>query len=108
MGSDRFGFLGLDRFGVYSRYTCQNTEGIGTPMSTVEIEVDDRGRASLKTAGFAPGRYRVTRLENTFELAPVRSYTDAELLALSSPDIQKLHSDYQAGNITGGPVVGLP
>jgi len=56
-------------------------------MTMIEIDVDERGRASLKSAGVAPGRYRVSRSADAFKLEPVKSYTAAELLALSDPAV---------------------
>ncbi|MFK4761704.1 hypothetical protein ACI3KS_12275 [Microbacterium sp. ZW T5_45] len=60
-------------------------------MTMIEIDVDDRGRASLKSAGVAPGRYRVSRTADVFKLEPVRSFTTAELLALSDPAVIAAH-----------------
>jgi len=64
-------------------------------MTMMEIDVDDRGRASLKSAGVAPGRYRVSRVEDVFKLEPVRSYTEAELLALGDPHVIAAHQSIQ-------------
>lgn len=66
-------------------------------MPTIEIDVDPRGRASLKSAGVAPGRYRITQIEDSFKLTPVTSYTQAELLALNDDVIQKAHRDARDG-----------
>lgn len=60
-------------------------------MTMMEIDVDDRGRASLKSAGVAPGRYRVSRTAAAIKLELVSSYTAAELLALSDPDLIEAH-----------------
>lgn len=60
-------------------------------MTMIEIDVDDRGRASLKSAGVAAGRYRVSREANAFKLEPVISYTSAELLALGDPHVIAAH-----------------
>lgn len=62
-------------------------------MTTIEIDVDDRGRASLKSGGVAPGRYRLAALSSSaFKLDRVTSYTEAELLALSDPTIIEAHA----------------
>lgn len=63
----------------------------GRNMSMIEIDVDERGRASLKSAGVAPGRYRVSRVADAFKLEPVTSFTNAELLALSDSEILAAH-----------------
>ena len=60
-------------------------------MMATEIEVDDRGRASLRGAGIAPGRYRISQVGNAFKLEKVTSYTDAELLALSDQEVIAAH-----------------
>lgn len=60
-------------------------------MTMIEIDVDERGRASLKSAGVAPGRYRVSRVANAFKFEPVKSYTEGELLALSDPIVLAAH-----------------
>ncbi|MDD7963091.1 hypothetical protein [Microbacterium thalli] len=60
-------------------------------MTMIEIDVDERGRASLKSAGVAPGRYRVSRNADAFKFEPVKSYTTAELLALSDPVVIAAH-----------------
>ena len=60
-------------------------------MTMVEIDVDNRGRASLKSAGVKPGRYRVSRVADSFTFEPVESYTSAELLALSDPKVLAAH-----------------
>lgn len=60
-------------------------------MTMIEIDVDERGRASLKSAGVAPGRYRVSQSAAAFKLEPVRSYTAAELMALSDPHVIEAH-----------------
>lgn len=60
-------------------------------MTMMEIDVDDRGRASLKSAGVAPGRYRVSRTAAAIKLELVSSYTAAELLALSDPHLIEAH-----------------
>ncbi|MDO9063203.1 MAG: hypothetical protein Q7U41_01415 [Microbacterium sp.] len=60
-------------------------------MTMIEIDVDERGRASLKSAGVAPGRYRVSRSGDAFRFEAVKSYTAAELLALSDPTVIAAH-----------------
>ena len=42
-------------------------------MAITEVEVDQRGRTSLKSAGIQPGRYRVTTTGTTIQLEPVTS-----------------------------------
>lgn len=55
-----------------------------------EVDVDDRGRVSLKRLGVPAGRYRVTtHADGTFTLTPVHSYTAAELAALADPTTHK-------------------
>lgn len=62
-------------------------------MTITEIEIDPRGRTSLKSAGLAPGRYRVTATENAATFERVVSYTETELLALQD---SKVAADRQA------------
>jgi Mrp family chromosome partitioning ATPase len=63
-----------------------------------EIEVDARGRTTLKKAGAEEGRYRVTRFEDgSLRLDPLVTHTRAEILALSSPTVLKKHEDARAG-----------
>lgn len=78
-------------------------------MTMIEIDVDDRGRASLKSAGVAPGRYRVAPLTaGAFKLDRVTSYTEAELLALSDPAVIEAHSAARATPERFTPADDLP
>lgn len=63
-------------------------------MAITEVEVDQRGRTSLKSAGIQPGRYRVTTTGTTIQLEPVTSYTRAELLALQDPEVKAAHQNH--------------
>lgn len=74
-----------------------------------EVEVDARGRTSLKKVGVAEGRYRVTPLEDgSLRLDPLVTHTRAELLALSSPAVLKKHEDARAGRTEFVEIDDLP
>lgn len=60
-------------------------------MTMIEVDVDERGRASLKSAGVQPGRYRVSTNAGAFKFEPVKSYTAAELLALGDSEVIAAH-----------------
>lgn len=77
-------------------------------MTVTEIEVDDRGRASLRGAGIAPGRYRVTQVGDAFKLERIKSYTDAELLALSDPEVLAAHQTIRSNPEQYTPADDLP
>lgn len=64
-------------------------------MTIIEIDVDERGRASLKSAGVPPGRYRISKAADAFKIEPVNSYTTGELLALSDPQVLAAHQAIQ-------------
>lgn len=67
---------------------------------SAEIEVDDRGRVSLKKAGVAPGRYRVTvEYNGSVRMDPVSSYTQAEVSALTDSHVRDKFSALQAGQL---------
>jgi hypothetical protein len=77
-------------------------------MTMIEIDVDDRGRASLKSAGVSPGRYRVSQIADAFKLEPVRSYTTAEILALNDPRILEAHKSIREQPERFSPADDLP
>lgn len=61
-------------------------------MAVKEIDIDDRGRTSLKAAGVKPGRYRITtRNEETFVLEVVQSFTRTEMAVLADPEVRAAH-----------------
>lgn len=62
-----------------------------------EIEIDSRGRASLKSTGLTPGRYRVVVSENAATMTRVESYTETEILALQDAKIAAAHRAFHAG-----------
>lgn len=69
-------------------------------MTVSEIDVDPRGRASMKSAGVQPGRYRVTVEESgSVTLDPVRSFTRAELLALNDEQVRAKFSALHRGEL---------
>ncbi len=77
-------------------------------MSVVEIEVDKRGRASLKAAGITQGRYRVTRMDHHYVLEPVISYTEAELAALQDEKVRAAHQAAERGETEFSSSAELP
>ncbi len=77
-------------------------------MTMIEIDVDTRGRASLKAAGVSAGRYRVSRIEDAFKLEPVRSYTATELLALNDSVIRAKHQKMHDSPELFSPASDLP
>ena len=77
-------------------------------MATCEIEVDARGRASLKSAGVAQGRYRVSAIGSSIKLEPVLSYTRAEILALSDPEVRAAHDRFREDPESFTPADDLP
>lgn len=68
-------------------------------VTVTEVEVDSRGRVSLKSTGLAPGRYRVTVAGNSATLDRVFSYTETELLALQSSKVAEARKDYRNGTL---------
>jgi hypothetical protein len=78
------------------------------PMTITEIEVDERGRASLKSAGVAPGRYRVSQVADAFKLELVKSYTATELLALNDQQVREAHQAMREAPERFTPAADLP
>lgn len=68
-------------------------------MTVTEIEIDERGRASLKGAGLRPGRYRVTSAGGAATLERVVSYTETELLALRDGQVAAVHEAFANGSL---------
>lgn len=68
-------------------------------MTITEIEIDDRGRTSLKSAGLAPGRYRVIASANAATFERVISYTETELLALQDGKVAAAHQALADGTL---------
>jgi len=68
-------------------------------MTVTEIEIDERGRASLKGAGLQPGRYRVISAGGAATLERLVSYTETELLALRSERIAAVHEAIDNGTL---------
>lgn len=102
-GTDEYGFGGGFPLWVYIGSVVKEVY-----MTVTEIEVDDRGRASLRGAGIAPGRYRVSRAGDAFKLERVKSYTDAELFALSDPEVIEAHQSIRNHPDQYSPADDLP
>lgn len=77
-------------------------------MTMIEIDVDERGRASLKSGGVAAGRYRISALPGAFKLERVQSHTAAELLALGDSDIVAAHRAMRSSPELFTPAEDLP